>query len=383
VRRFDGRVGRVCAQLHVELGATMVPFAGYLLPVHYKGLGVLPSHLHTRAEGKSSLWDVSHMGQARVTGKDRAKALEKVMVGDFSALGEGEACLTLLTNEAGGIIDDAVVTKYGDFFSVVVNGACKQGDLAHIGAQFAALRARGLDVELEYLGDAQQLIALQGPGAAAALAPLAPRVDLGKLPFMHGVQTTVDGADGLVTRCGYTGEDGFEISVRATAVERVTRKLLAQPGVLPAGLGARDSLRLEAGLCLYGNDIDTTTTPIEAGLAWTIPKSRRADAGFLGAATILDQLNNKTWNRRRVGLVIDKAPARQGTDVFAADGKTKVGVITSGTMSPCLKQPISMAYVDKAHHKDGTKLKVVLRGKEHDAVVAKMPFVPTKYFKPQ
>ena len=310
---------------------------------------------------------------------------------------EGESKLTLLTNARGGIIDDSVITNHGASVYMVVNGATKHGDMAHFDAELAAFRAArgagGADVMYEYLGE-QNLVALQGPAAAAALAPLLAPADaaaLPRMPFMTGRPMPVLGIAGcIVTRCGYTGEDGFEVSMPAAAATRVAAALLDRPGVRPAGLGARDSLRLEAGLCLYGHDIDAATTPGEAVLGWTIGKRRRAAGGFLGADVILGQLNAKTAPRKRVGLAVEGAPAREGAIIYAApadaaatpaDAK-RVGVVTSGTFSPCLKAPIAMGYVASTLAADGTRLAIDVRGKLVPARVTKMPFVPTRYYKP-
>lgn len=364
--------------LHTELGGKMVPFAGYALPVQYKNLGILASHKHTRAEGCSSLFDVSHMGQIHWSGADAASFLESVVVGDIAALEAGSGTLSLMTNDDGGIIDDTVITYLGDgVYNMVVNGACKVTDYAHLEAKMADFDG---EVVMDVLAD-QQLLALQGPGAAAALSSLVPE-DLSKMGFMTAKSMTVQGVgECMVFRCGYTGEDGFEISVTPDKATQLARALLAAEGVQPAGLGARDSLRLEAGLCLYGNDIDGTTTPVEANLSWTIGKRRRQDRRFPGADKIVGQLKEKNWPRRRVGFVVDGVPARAGTKVFSADGQTELGVVTSGTMAPSMGKPISMGYVQKGFHKNGTEVAVQVRGKMVKATVAKMPFVPAHYFR--
>jgi len=365
---------------HIQLGGKMVPFAGYLLPVQFKE-GVLQSHLHTRADDSASVFDVGHMGQIKWHGKDAVKFLETLVVGDLASLKSGEARLSLVTNEKGGILDDTVITKYDKFLSMVVNGATKFGDMAHFNEHLAAFKAKGGDVSMEYLHE-QNLIALQGPGSQRALEALTKDAELSKLPFMSGKFIKVAGKDCLVTRCGYTGEDGFEISMAWGDALAVTTAVLEQKNVLPAGLGARDSLRLEAGLCLYGNDLNETITPIEAGLAWTIGKRRRSGEGanFLGAKVVLDQLLNGTWTKRRVGLAVqDKAPARPGTVIFDKDGN-EIGTVTSGTMSPCLKRPVAMAYVKKGFHEAGSEVFVEIRKKRLPALVEKMPFVPSRYY---
>lgn len=299
---------------------------------------------------------------------------------------QGEATLSLITNDAGGIRDDTVITAYGDFVSMVVNGATKHGDLEYLQGALDAYKAANptADVALEVLFE-RHLLALQGPQAAASLAKLLEpgALNLGALPFMNGKQSvTVAGIpDCMVTRGGYTGEDGFEVAVEPEHAVRLAEAMLAHEGVGLTGLGARDSLRLEAGLCLYGNDIDETTTPVEAGLSWTVAKRRRADGRFPGAKVINEQLNSKSWPRRRVGILPVKQPCRSGAKIFVGD--EEVGVVTSGTFSPTLKAPLSMGYVPKALQKKGTELLIEARsGKLVPAVVAPMPFVPTSYYNP-
>ncbi|CAE7332817.1 gcvT [Symbiodinium sp. KB8] len=367
----------------------MVEFAGYYLPVQYKA-GVLTEHNHTRDESGASLFDVSHMGQLRLTGDDAIDFLQGLVVGDVAALGPGDATLSLFTNAQGGIIDDTVITSYmadQGFVSVVVNGANKHTVAAHMDAALKAYMAAkpSASVEIHNLFD-RHLLALQGPAAASVLSPLVQGGKVDALSFMNGANNCIiDGVDAgpegcMVTRCGYTGEDGFEIAVPAESAEQLARKLLASAAVMPAGLGARDSLRLEAGLCLHGNDIGEDTTPIEAGLAWTIPKSRRADARFPGADVILSQLKEKSWARRRVGLRPLKVPARHGAKIFSGD--EQIGEVTSGTFSPTLKVPLSMGYVNKGFQKKGTEVEIEVReGKRVPAVVDSMPFVPARYFK--
>lgn len=299
---------------------------------------------------------------------------------------QGEATLSLITNEQGGIRDDTVITAYDKFVSMVVNGATKHDDLAYLEGALAAYKAANpsADVTLEVLFE-KHLLALQGPQAAASLGKLLEpgALDLEALAFMHGKQTvTVAGIEGcMVTRGGYTGEDGFEVAVEAEHAVKLAEAMLSHEGVGLTGLGARDSLRLEAGLCLYGNDIDETTTPVEAGLSWTIAKRRRADGRFPGAEVIVGQLKNKNWPRRRVGICPEKQPCRTGAKIFVGD--EQVGVVTSGTFSPTLKAPLSMGYVPKALQKKGTKLEIEGRaGKRVPAVVTPMPFVPTSYYNP-
>ncbi|CAI5746851.1 unnamed protein product [Peronospora destructor] len=333
----------------------MVPFAGYSMPVQYSA-GVLQSHLHTREQGKASLFDVSHMGQLRITGKDRLQFLENVVVGDLQALDSGEAKLSLITNDKGGIIDDCVISRYDDHMYVVVNAGNQDIDLVHM--------HKLLD---NFNGDAA-IERIQN-----------------HLEFMHGVFTPLKLQDGkvvdvILTRCGYTGEDGFEISVLSKDSEMFARALLQDPRVLESGLGARDSLRLEAGLCLHGHDITADTTPIEAMLAWTIGKRRREEGGFPGHAIIMDLLKNKTAKKKRVGFVVEGAAAREGAELF--DGNDKVvGHVTSGTFSPSLKKAIGMAYVDKSSGKLGTELHVKARNKTQRPSSVRCPFVPANYYK--
>ncbi|KAG6617391.1 Glycine cleavage system T protein [Phytophthora cinnamomi] len=366
--------------LHVALGGKMVPFAGYAMPVQYAA-GVLQSHLHTREAGCASLFDVSHMGQLRVTGADRLRFLESVVVGDLQALGSGEAKLSLITNDRGGILDDCVISRYDDHAYVVVNAGNQDADVAHM--QRLLERFQG-DARLERIQD-RALVALQGPGAAAVVEALKPNVSLTDLEFMHGVLTPLTLPSGqqldvILTRCGYTGEDGFEISMLSKDSETFARALLADERVLEAGLGARDSLRLEAGLCLHGHDITPEITPIEATLAWTIGKRRREEGGFPGHAIIMDQLKNKSATKKRVGFVVEGAAAREGAELYDAQDNV-VGHVTSGTFSPSLKKAIGMAYVDKSVGKLGTELHVKARKKTQKAVITKMPFVPANYYK--
>mmetsp|Transcript_32902 Transcript_32902/g.79987 ORF Transcript_32902/g.79987 Transcript_32902/m.79987 type:complete len:426 (+) Transcript_32902:192-1469(+) len=373
--------------LHKELGGDMVPFAGYELPVLYKGTengGVMKEHLWCRADGKSALFDVSHMGQIRWHGKDRAAFLEKVVVGDIAGLAPGSGCLSLVTNEKGGIIDDTVITNAGDFIYMVVNGATKFGDMKHFEEQMAAFDG---DVSMEYLEDSMQLLAIQGPGAADAVAKLLPAgFDLTNMAFMTGADTTLDGVEGCrITRCGYTGEDGFEIAMPAENAVAIASKLLEDPGVNPTGLGARDSLRLEAGLCLYGNDLNEDINPVMGALGWTMggPGSRRrTEQGFLGAEHFLTPEGKlKKQEKKRVGIMGMKAPARGHVEIYDATGETLIGEVTSGTFSPCLKKPIAMGYVLTPNAKNGTEIMLNIRGKMQKAEVTKMPFVESRYYR--
>mmetsp|Transcript_29770 Transcript_29770/g.49798 ORF Transcript_29770/g.49798 Transcript_29770/m.49798 type:complete len:410 (-) Transcript_29770:196-1425(-) len=369
--------------MHLGMGGKMVPFAGYSLPVQYDGMGVLKEHVHTRAENCASVFDVGHMGQILWRGKDAVKFVEKMVVGDIAGLKEGEAKLSLVMNEEGTIMDDTVITNAGDYLYMVVNGACKFKDMAHFEKY---MQGSGLDVHMEYLED-QQLLALQGKGAAEVAAKIAPALDLSKMNFMTGTITEVAGIpDVRITRCGYTGEDGFEISVPANKAVLLAETLLSFESVKPAGLGARDSLRLEAGLCLYGNDLDESTNPVEGALTWTIggPKSRRRlEQGFLGADKFLDPATGKLkpQSRKRVGIAGMKAPARGHTEIFSADGGEKIGEVTSGGFGPTFGAPVAMGYVATAHAKDGTDVQLSVRGKMLPAKITKTPFVTTSYFK--
>ncbi len=359
--------------LHQELGARMVPFAGYEMPVQYPA-GIIAEHQHTRSA--AGLFDVSHMGQAVLRGDDPAAAFERLVPGDITGLAPGAMRYTLLLNDAGGILDDLMVTRpnaagTADQIYLVVNAACKDADFEHIEKQLQG------NATLDRADD-RALLALQGPQAAAVLARLAPAA--GDLVFMQASGMTLDGVDCFVSRSGYTGEDGFEISLPADAAEAVARRLFSEPEVEPVGLGARDSLRLEAGLCLYGHDIDTTTTPVEAALTWAVAKRRRESADFPGAATILDQLKDGAV-RRRVGLLPEgRAPVREGALVRDSEGN-EIGRVTSGGHSPTLERPIAMGYVAAAFKEPGTEVQVDLRGRSVTATVAALPFVEPHYYR--
>ena len=355
--------------MHVALGAKMVPFTGYAMPVQYPS-GVLSEHLHTRAS--AGLFDVSHMGQVTIRGDDPATALERLVPGNITGLGAGRLRYTQFTNEAGGILDDLMVTNRDDHLFLVVNAGCKHDDLAHLKA------GMGDGFSIEMHGD-RALIALQGPAAATVLARLAPQC--AELGFMAAADMTVAGIDCIVSRSGYTGEDGFEISMADSAAETLARRLLEEPEVDPIGLGARDSLRLEAGLCLYGHDIDATTTPVEANLTWSIAKRRREVGGFPGAAVIQRQLAEGV-GRRRVGLAPEgRAPAREHTEITDGDGR-RIGEITSGGYGPSVEGPIAMGYVDAGFADVGREVTLMVRGKPRPARVAPLPFVPSRYHKP-
>jgi len=354
--------------LHLALGAKMVPFAGYEMPVQYPA-GILAEHLHARAQ--AGLFDVSHMGQLRLAGGDPANALEALVPGDLLRLASRRMRYTLLLNDTGGILDDLMATRLEDGFFLVVNAARKEADLAHLSARLGRLTT------VELLED-RALLALQGPAAATALSHCCEGT--AQLGFMSAMATTLAGYQCLVTRSGYTGEDGFEISVPAAGATAVAEMLLARPEVRPIGLGARDSLRLEAGLCLYGHDIDETTTPIEAGLAWAIGKRRRAEGGFSGAAVVLHQLAEGTM-RTRVGIRPDgRAPAREDTPVIDPAG-AKLGRVTSGGFGPSIGGPIAMGYVDSRYAAPGTPLGVLVRGTARPARVVRLPFVPHRYYR--
>jgi aminomethyltransferase len=357
--------------LHVALGGKMVPFAGYEMPVQFP-MGILNEHLHTRSA--AGLFDVSHMGQIRLTakpGRNAATVLERLVPGDIAGLKPGQMRYTLLTNAEGGILDDLMVTSTGDHLLLVVNAACKDADVAHIRQHLAD------DVEIEQMF-ARGLLALQGPAAVDVLGKHAPQVRA--MTFMTGSFVMIDGAECYVTRSGYTGCDGYEISTPADAAERIARLLLNDDRVKPIGLGARDSLRLEAGLCLYGHDIDTTTTPVEAGLVWSIGKERRAKGGFPGDRIIIRQIADGP-PRRRVGLRPEgRTIAREGTGIVDSAGAA-VGKVTSGGFGPSLNGPVAMGYVERAHAAAGTKLALMVRGKPVPAEVVPMPFVKHTYWR--
>ena len=365
-------------ELHLTLGARMVPFAGYAMPVQYPA-GLMAEHHHTRKA--ASLFDVSHMGQLRLVGPGAAAAFETLMPVDVVDLGVGRQRYGLLLNDEGGILDDLMFVNRGSDIFVVVNGACKAADIAHIQSRIGS-RCQVIPMP------ERALLALQGPKAAAVLHRLcrsaSPLVFMtgGSFHARHGGQDI----ECFITRSGYTGEDGFEISVHEMQAEALAHLLLAQPEVMPAGLGARNSLRLEAGLCLYGNDIDTTTTPVEAGLSWALQKVRRTGGaragGFPGAARVLAQLDQPaSVARRRVGLVaLERVPVRENTELQDAGGQ-RVGEVTSGLLSPTLNQPVAMAYVAAQCAAEGTRLNAIVRGKPVPMEVTAMPFVPTRYYR--
>ena len=376
--RDTGRLQRTALHaLHVSLGAKMVPFAGYDMPVQY-ATGVLREHLHTR--GSAGLFDVSHMGQIVLRAKsgrveDAGRALELLVPQDILGVAPGRQRYAQFTNEGGGILDDLMVANFGDHLFLVVNAACKETDEAHLRAQLSDI------CEIEPLPD-RALLALQGPKAESVLAKLC--ADAPAMRFMDAGPRKVAGFDCFVSRSGYTGEDGFEISVPAGQAEELARLLLAEAEVLPIGLGARDSLRLEAGLCLYGHDIDTMTTPVEAALEWSIQKARRSggarSGGFLGAETILAQLDQGA-PRRRVGLKPEgRAPVREGAALFAdAASSEQIGAVTSGGFGVSLNAPVAMGYLPTARAAAGTQIFAELRGQRLPLKVAATPFVPNTY----
>lgn len=360
--------------LHEELGGSLVDFAGYALPVRYPA-GIMAEHIHCR--DSAALFDVSHMGQALLVGPDHvttAKALEAITPSAFTKLAPGRMRYSVLLNEQGGIIDDFIVTRPEDpaldgTLMLVVNGACKEKDYAFLSANLPE------GITLKRL-DNKALIALQGPKAADALSRHAAKA--ADLSFMSHTPDVINGVAVGISRCGYTGEDGFEISCNVGDAEALARLLLAEPEVELAGLGARDSLRLESGLCLYGHDLDEDTDPAEANLGWAIQKSRREDGAFPGADRILKGLEEGPA-RIRVGIrLLGKAPAREGTEIQDQDGNV-IGQVTSGGFAPTLQIPIAMGYVAPAFADIGTKVNLVVRKRALEAEIASMPFVPQRY----
>jgi aminomethyltransferase len=355
-------------ELHQELGGRIVPFAGWSLPVHYPA-GIIAEHRHCRAA--AALFDVSHMGQVLIRGDEPAAAFERLVPGDVIGLAEGRLRYTLFTNEKGGVLDDLMVGKVAEGLFVVVNAGCRDADIAHMRGALEPGCA------VEELSE-RALLALQGPAAATVMARLAPGAD--ELVFMQTAEMTVAGLPCRVGRSGYTGEDGFEISLDAEHAEGLARALLEEPEVAPAGLGARDSLRLEAGLCLYGHELSPATTPIEAQLGWTIAKRRRAEGGFPGAAVIRRQLDRGP-GRKLVGIRPDgRAPAREDTGVQDAGGRM-IGEITSGGFGPTVGGPVALGYVESAHAAPDSALLLAIRGQSHPARVVKLPFVSHRYMR--
>jgi aminomethyltransferase len=364
---------------HVAAGGKMVGFAGYDMPVQYPA-GIMAEHNWTRAS--AGLFDVSHMGQAYLVAADGrhdtvARALEALIPADILALAPGHQRYSQLLNAGGGILDDLMVTRHADpanagALILVVNAGCKEQDYAHLEAHLP------VGVVLKRRDD-QALLALQGPKAAAVLAAHAPEASA--MPFMSARDMIIDGVHAYVSRSGYTGEDGYEISIKADDAGRIWGALLADDRVKPIGLGARDSLRLEGGLCLYGHDIDTTTSPIEGALAWSIQKRRREDGGFPGAARIQRELKDGPA-RRRVGIQPEgRQPAREGAEIMS--GGRRIGIVTSGGFGPTVNGPVGMGYVETAFATPGTAVTLMVRGKELPAHVAKLPFVPNKFYRGQ
>ncbi|WJM98430.1 glycine cleavage system aminomethyltransferase GcvT [Pseudomonas defluvii] len=360
--------------LHLELGARMVPFAGYDMPVQYP-MGVMKEHLHSREQ--AGLFDVSHMGQIRLTGSEAAKALESLVPVDIIDLPVGMQRYAMFTNEQGGILDDLMVANLGnDTLFLVVNAACKEQDLAHLRQHI------GNQCEIQPLFEERALLALQGPAAVKVLERLAPEV--AGMTFMQFTSVQLLGVDCYVSRSGYTGEDGFEISVPTANADALARRLLAEPEVAPIGLGARDSLRLEAGLCLYGHDMNAQTTPIEASLLWAISKVRRADGaragGFPGAERIFAQQQDGVA-RKRVGLLPqERTPVREDAEIVDEAGSV-IGRVCSGGFGPSLSAPVAMGYLDTAHAALDTPVWAIVRGKRVAMKVSKMPFVAQRYYR--
>lgn len=361
--------------LHTELGARLVPFAGYSMPVQYP-MGVLKEHLHTR--DAAGLFDVSHMGQVRICGPRAGAALESLVPMDLLGLPPGQQRYAFFTSDEGGILDDLMVARLGaDEWFLVVNASRKADDLHHLRAHLPA------DCIVESLED-RALLALQGPAAQAVLARLVDGCDFAAWTFMQVRELSIDGHACLVSRSGYTGEDGFEISLPAHAAETVARQLLAQAEVAPIGLGARDSLRLEAGLCLYGHDIDTSTSPVEASLTWAIQKIRRTGGaragGFPGEQRILAELQSGTA-RRRVGLAgVERTPVREGSELIDAHG-TSIGKVTSGGFAPSANMPVALAYVPTQLATPGTLLHARVRNRDVPMRITPTPFVPQRYYR--
>ncbi len=352
--------------LHVELGGKMVPFAGYDMPVQYP-LGIMGEHNHCRA--RAGLFDVSHMGQARYVGDEAA--LEALITADLSALSAGEQKYTLLLNDQGGIRDDLMVSRpAGEGLFLVVNAATKTEDFALIEA---ATAGKGTLTRIED----RALLALQGPQAKDVMARLCPAAC--EMVFMQCGAFELDGVEVLISRSGYTGEDGFEISIPEADATRIAKLLLAQDAVEAIGLGARDSLRLEAGLCLYGHDMDGNRTPVEASLIWAMAKTRRERGDFPGAAIIAQQIEDKTC-QKRIGLRLEGAPAREGAEIADKAGNI-IGIVTSGGFGPTIEGPVAMGYIDRAFMAQGTEVDLIVRGRARAATVTKMPFVPNNFYR--
>jgi len=359
-------------QLHQELGAKLVPFAGFAMPVSFP-LGIIKEHQHTREQ--AGLFDVSHMGQLIISGEGVAKALEALVPVDLEALEMNQQSYALLTNEGGGVIDDLMVTRLEENkFFLVINAACKDKDISHLRANL-----KGLDIQVL---DDQALLALQGPSAKDVIARYVDGLE--DLGFMWGMQAEIEGISCYINRAGYTGEDGFEISISNSEAEKFARLLLIHKEVEAVGLGARDSLRLESGLCLYGHELSEDISPVEAGLIWSISKSRRLagvkQGGFLGAERILEQIQTGA-SIKRVGLKIDgRVAAREGAELVSEDG-SRIGEVSSGGFGPTIGSPVAIAYVQKEFAEVGTELQAVVRNKKLAASVCKLPFVPQSYYR--
>lgn len=355
--------------LHNDLGGKMVPFAGYSMPVQYP-LGVMGEHNHCRE--KAGLFDVSHMGQVIIKGNGADEWLETLVPGNIIDLKENRIRYTTFTNEEGGILDDLMITKRNDDIFMVVNAACKEQDIKHMISHMPD------HLELIEITD-RALVALQGPIAAKVLARFVDGVD--EMPFMSYTEAKINGVHCFISRCGYTGEDGHEISIPANSAEMICAALLAEDEVEAIGLGARDSLRLEAGLCLYGHDITIDTTPAEGAISWSIGKRRREEGGFPGAEKIIRQIEKDDVDRLRVGILPSgKAPAREGTEILDTEGNV-IGVITSGGFGPTFGGPVAMGYVNKENSEIGTNVFLQVRKKKLEATVAEMPFVKQRYYR--
>uniref|UniRef100_A0A6E8VEG1 Aminomethyltransferase n=1 Tax=Anopheles coluzzii TaxID=1518534 RepID=A0A6E8VEG1_ANOCL len=369
-------------EFHQKHGGKLVDFAGYWLPVQYNDQSIIKSHLYTREYG--SIFDVSHMLQTYLKGKDVISCFESICTADIKGLRNGTGTLTVFTNSSGGILDDLIVNRVADdVLYVVSNASRKDVDMANISNAVSSFKSNGKDVSVQFLSsDDQSLLAVQGPNAVKTLQKLCSK-DLSKLFFMNTTTDTIAGVEGCrITRCGYTGEDGVEISIPSAQAEHIATALLDPTigNLKMAGLGARDSLRVEAGLCLYGNDIDETTTPVEANLLWLVAKPRRVENNFPGSDKINSQIKNGV-TRRRVGFKMDSGapPARQHVEIYNNE-QQKVGEITSGCPSPCLQQNIAMGYIREEYKKLGTEITLKVRDKHYHSAVAKMPFVATHYY---
>jgi aminomethyltransferase len=352
-------------QLHVELGGKMTVFAGYQLPIHYTN-GIIHEHLHCRSH--AGFFDISHMGQCLILGDKAVDAFERLTPSDIKGLQLGQQKYTVLTNSEGGIIDDIIVTRMESGLRVVVNAACKDKDFQYLSSQLSSC------CRFEALAD-QALFALQGPLAKTIIAKFS--LSAANLPFMTACEVKLDNVTCTISRSGYTGEDGFELSVANVHSEQLARLLLSETGVIPIGIGARDTLRLEVGLCLYGHELNETTTPVEAGLAWLVKKGKR---DFPGENKIIQQLQQGV-EKKRVGLIVDsKVPVREGSIVYC-DEKDEIGHVTSGSFAPSLNKPIAMATIDSHYSVIGSHLYTKVRGRHVAVTVTHLPFIPHRYHK--